>query len=90
MENLRLRWKVDLVFEDKKIKKLISQPTFRSLQVFNNELTAIEQYRASVCLNKPIYFGFTVLDLSKCIMYDFYYNKPCFQICDFCSPILIL
>ena len=75
MENLRLRRNVDLVSDDKKRKKLISQPTFRSLQIFNDELTAIERYRASVCLNKPIYVGFTVLDLSKCIMYDFYYNK---------------
>ena len=42
MENLRLRRSVDLVTGKSKRKKLISQPTFRSLRVFNEELTAIE------------------------------------------------
>ena len=54
---------------------MISQPTFRTIRVFNDELTAIERYKASVCLNKPIYVGFCVLELSKYVMYDFYYNK---------------
>ena len=75
MENLRLRRSVDLVTDESKRKKLLSQPTFRSLRVFNEELTAIERYKASVCLNKPICVGFCVLELSKLVMYDFYYNK---------------
>ena len=45
------------------------------MRAFNEELTAIERYKASVCLNKPIYVGFCVLELSKLVMYDFYYNK---------------
>ena len=75
MENLRLRRSVDLVTDENKRKKLISQPTFRSWRVFNEELTAVERYKASVYLNKPIYVGFCVLELSKLVMYDFYYNQ---------------
>ena len=75
MENLRLRRSVDLVTDESKMKKLISQPTFRTLKVFNEELTAIERFKASVCLNKPVYVGFCVLELSKYVMYDFFYNK---------------
>ena len=44
MENVRLRRLVDLVTDENKRKKLISQPTFRSLRVFDEELTAVERY----------------------------------------------
>ena len=74
MENLRLRRSIDLVTDESK-KKLISQPTFRSLRVVNEELTAIGRIKASVCLNKPIYVGFCVLEFSKYVMYDFFYNQ---------------
>ena len=59
-----------------KVKEiLISQPTSRSLSVFNEELTAIERFKGSVCHNKPIYVGICVLELSKYVMYDFFYNQ---------------
>ena len=66
---------VDLVRDENKRKSILFQPTFRWLREFNEELTAIERYKASVCLNKPIHAGFCVVELSKLVMYDFYYNK---------------
>lgn len=45
-----------------------------SFHLFNQDLAAVEMKRKSVILNKPIYNGTAVLDLSKWLMYDFHYN----------------
>ena len=78
MENLRHRRNVDLVNNEKKLKKLAAQPTFKSFKIFHEHLTAVECAKAELTLNRPIYVGFCVLDLSKTLMYDFHYNyvKP--------------
>lgn len=59
-------------------EKLISSPYFHSASVFSEDLVAIQLKPSRVILNKPIYIGFTVLELSKSHMYDFHYSiiKP--------------
>lgn len=52
----------------------ISQPNFHSIAIFDSELAAVQMKRLSVEYNKPNYIGAAVLDLSKCLMYDFFYN----------------
>ena len=74
MENLRHRRNIDLVNNEKKLKKLAAQPTFKSFRIFHENLTAVERAQAELMLNRPIYVGFCVLDLSKTLMYDFHYN----------------
>ena len=78
MENLRHRRKVDLVNTSDKLKKLAAQPTFKTFKIFHEHLTAVERAQTELTLNRPIYVGFCVLDLSKTLMYDFHYNyvKP--------------
>ena len=41
----------------------------------SDDIVAGERIKASVMLNKPIYLGLCVLDLSKVLTYDFFYNK---------------
>ncbi|XP_037921412.1 uncharacterized protein LOC119658218 [Hermetia illucens] len=57
---------------------LISKPNFHSAAVFTPNMAAIQMDRVFTCYDKPIYLGFTVLDLSKLKMYDFHYHymKP--------------
>ena len=74
MENVRKRRVIDLVTTPEKLRKLIAKPTFKAITTFHKELSAIERMKTKVMLNKPIYIGLCVLELSKWLMYDFYYN----------------
>ena len=54
--------------------KYSSKPTYITHKVFGKYYAAIHEIKPVLKLNKPIYVGFTVLDLSKWKMYDFHYN----------------
>jgi hypothetical protein len=74
MENVRKRRKVDLVSDAVKLKKLLAKQQLDQFVVVNEEVVMVERIRAKVTLNKPIYIGFTVLDVSKLLMFDFHYK----------------
>ena len=79
MENLRKRVDVKLVrtdgSENEKLRKTITKPNFNRRIKFSNELSAMHVNKTHLTLNKPIYAGWPVLDLSKKMMYDCYYNS---------------
>ena len=78
MENLRKRINVHLVKgvnEKNKLRKLIAKPSFNAFKMFNENLVAVHMYKDTLKLNRPIYVGMSILDLSKHLMYDFYYNQ---------------
>ncbi|XP_063537662.1 uncharacterized protein LOC134747016 isoform X1 [Cydia strobilella] len=58
--------------------ELIARPNFHSISIFSDNLVAVQMSSDHVMLDKPIYIGFTVLELSKSHMYDFHYSvfKP--------------
>ena len=74
MENLRKRINVRFVNNKKDFLKYTSRPTYVSHKLFNKHFATIHEIKQVLVLNKPIYVGFTVLDLSKWLMYDFHYN----------------
>ena len=74
MENVRNRQKVRLVTNEKNMIKILSRPTFESCKIFSENLVAVKSCKEVLYLNKPIYVGMTILDTSKCLMYDFHYN----------------
>lgn len=74
MENLRKRVNVKLVNDKVKLSKLTASPSFDSFRIFSEELAAVNMRKTKLYLNRPIYFGFTILDLSKVLMYDHHYN----------------
>ena len=79
MENRRKRINVRLVNNGKDFLKYTSRPTCVTHKLFDKNYAAIHEIKSVLVLNKPIYVGFTVLDLSKWNMYDFHYNfiKKC-------------
>ena len=78
MENIRNRVDVKLVNTEEKLRKLIAKPNFRSRKIFSENLVSVHMKKTSLTMNKPVYLGMCILDLSKIIMFDFHYNyiKP--------------
>ena len=78
MENIRNRVNVKLVNTDEKLKKLVAKPNYRSCKIFSENLVSVHMKKTSLTMNKPVYLGMCILDLSKIIMFDFHYNyiKP--------------
>lgn len=81
MENVRDRIEVKCAFDEKYFKKYASKPNYHSCKDFKNygkDFMLMKLDKKTVCLDKPIYAGFTILDLSKLHMYNFHYNtmKP--------------
>ena len=74
MENVRNRIHVDIIQDEKLFKKRVAKTTFKRSQKIRKDLHAVEMYNATTSLNKPISVGFTVLELSKNLMYDFHYR----------------
>ena len=78
MENIRNRVNVQLVTSKEKFKKLVAKPNFKSRKIFSENLVSVHMKKTSLTMNKPVYLGMCILDLSKIIMFDFHYNyiKP--------------
>ena len=74
MENLRKRINVRFVNNKKDFLKYTSRPTYVTHKLFNKNFAAIHEIKQILVLNKRIYVGFTVLDLSKWLMHYFHYN----------------
>ena len=74
MENLRKRINVRLVNNAKYLLKYTNKPTYITHKIFGKDYAAIHEIKPVLILNKPIYVGFTILDLSKWKVYDFQYN----------------
>ena len=77
MENLRNRVDVKIVraWENDKIRKLTSSPSYDRYIIFGNDMAGIHMRKTKLVLNKPVYAGMTILENSKILMYDFFYNR---------------
>ena len=78
MENIRNRVNVKLVDTGEQFKKLAAKPNYESRKIFNENLVSVHMKKTSLTMNKPVYLGMSILDLSKTLMFDFHYKyiKP--------------
>ena len=78
MENIRNRVNVKLVNTGEQFKKLTAKPNYESRKIFNENLVSVHMKKTSLTMNKPVYLGMSILDLSKIVMFDFHYKyiKP--------------
>ena len=77
MENLWKRVDMKLVrsHEEDKLRRLIAILAFARANIFADDLAAIQVHKSNLVLNCPVYVGMSILDLSKHLLYDFYYNQ---------------
>ena len=78
MENVRNHRDIKLVTTNKQRNKLVSEPNYHTIKHISENLLVIEMKKTEVTMNKPVYFGQAILDLSKTLMYEFWndYIKP--------------
>ena len=77
-ENVINHRDIRLVTSDKREKRLVLEPNYHSHKNFPEHLMAIEMKKTKVKMNKPLYLGMSTLDISKTLMYEFWYDyiKP--------------
>ena len=74
MENVRKHRDIKLVKSGKKRNKLVLEPNFHTIKLIDNNLAITEMKKVKVKMNKPIYLGLSILDISKITMYEFWYD----------------
>ena len=74
MENVRKYRDIKVVTTDNRRNRLVSEPNYHTAKYFSEDLLAIEMKKIKVKMNKPIYFGMSILDISKTLVYEFWYD----------------
>ena len=74
MENIRKHRDIKLVTTDKKKSKLVSEPNYHTINLISEDMPIIEMKKTKVKMNKPIYLGLSILEISKILMYEFWYD----------------
>ena len=78
VENIRKQRDIKLVTTDKERCKLVSEPNYHTINLISEDLSIIKMKKTKVKMNKPIYLGLSILEISKTLMYKFWYDymKP--------------
>ena len=78
MENVRKYRDIKLITTDKRKNQLVSEPNYYTTKLFSENLLPIEMKKTKVLMNKPVYLGLPILEISKAPMYEFWYDyiKP--------------
>ena len=74
MENIRKHKDIELVTTDKKRSTLVSEPNYHTINYISEDLSITEMNKAKVKMNKPIYLGLLISEISKLLMYEFWYD----------------
>ena len=74
MENIRKHRNIKLVNDEEEYLRNVMRPNFKSGTLLGPDLMGCEMGKIKVVMNKPVYLGQAILDLSKTIMYEFHYD----------------
>ena len=71
MENVRKHRDIKLVTTEERRNKLVSEPNYHTTKHFSENLLATEMKKTKIKMNKPVYLGKSILDISKTLTYEF-------------------
>ena len=74
MEKIRKHRDINLVTTNKRRSKLVSEPNYHTMNYISENLSIIEMNKTRVKMNKPTYLGLSILNISKILMYEFWYD----------------
>ena len=74
MENVRKHRDIELVKTDCQRNKLVSEPNYHTMKLISENISIIEMKKVKMKMNKPIYLGLSILEISKTTMYEFWYD----------------
>ena len=78
MENVRKHRGIKLITTERGRNYLVSEPHYHTTKFFTEHLLAIKMKKTEILMNKPVYLGLSILELSKIVMCEFWYDyvKP--------------
>ena len=81
MENVRKHRDIKLTTTEKRRNQFVSEPNCHTTKYFSENLLTTEMEKKKVKMNKPVYLGLSILEISKTLMYEFWYDyiKPKYQ-----------
>ena len=68
MENVRKHTDIKLVTTEERRIKLVSEPNYQTIKHFSEKLLTIEMKKTKIKMNKPVYLGMSILDITKTLM----------------------
>ena len=74
IENVRKHRDIKLATTDKKRSKLVSEPNYHTMNLISENLSITEMKKIKVKMNKLIYLGLSILEISKILMHEFWYD----------------
>ena len=74
MENVRKHRDIKLITTERRRNYLVSKPNYHTTKFFTEHLLAIEMRKTQTLMNKPAYLGFSILDLTKTVMHEIWYD----------------
>ena len=74
MEDKRNHIDFELVDNEVRYEKCVNNPTFKNRFIINENLVGVEKTKAKLNLDKPIFLGMSILEISKLHMHQFYYD----------------
>ena len=74
MESIRKRVDIELVTNPIRAKKLVAKPTTLNWNIISDNYVSTRKQKPKIIIDRPIYLGFCMFDLSKIPKYKFHYE----------------